>query len=279
MLRWKNRLSHNRIFTALLRADSYFKDQVKLFRWCFRGWLTWDLYCLYTQFVPKASLLGKIVENPAFSVSAWDDKGDFLWWSNPATLNNSFGTCTLDYHYMTWFRADLEISKNTLLQNRVFYCTGQQLLLGRSQSSSLECSKCHPSYWKWSPRIWVRVTRGCCLPLGAIELQLAQTRALEVPWRSAGSWTISVGMSQAGWHLPSLLVRQTCQHAGHAAKGTGGLPWDGINKSVGVVGRSLLRVYLCGWSVRCRQSEFSMFFFAVPYFLISRRQTWVKHYV
>lgn len=63
---------------------------------------------------------------------------------------NSFGTCTLDYLYMIFFRADLEISKHKLFQNRAVYCMGQQLLLGCSQSSSLECSKCHPSYWKWS---------------------------------------------------------------------------------------------------------------------------------
>lgn len=49
--------------------------------------------------------------------------------------------------------------------------------------------------------------------------------------------------------------------------------WDIINKFVGLVGRPLLRVYLCGWSACCRQSEFGMFFFAVPYFVISRRQT------
>lgn len=49
--------------------------------------------------------------------------------------------------------------------------------------------------------------------------------------------------------------------------------WYAINKFVGAVGRPLLRVDLCGWSVCCRQSEFDMFFFAVSHFLISRRQT------
>lgn len=71
---------------------------------------------------------------------------------------------------MIWLRADLEISKNKLLQNKAVYCMGQQLLLGFSQSSCLECSKCHPSYWVWSlgPKdLGQGYQRGCFLLLGA----------------------------------------------------------------------------------------------------------------
>lgn len=119
-------------------------------------------------------------------------------------------------------------------------------------------------------------------------LLLALGCYLNCSWHRQGHWRCHGevlaaeqslwGCPRLGWHLPSLLLCQTCQHAGHAARGTGGLLWDVINKFVGLVGKPLLRVYLCGWSVCCIQSEFIMFFFAVPSFLISRRQTWVKHY-
>lgn len=161
----------------------------------------------------------------------------FFLIQQPSNTYQQFGTCTLDYHRMMWFRADLEISENKLFQNRAVW---EQF--GRSQSSSLEGSKCSKrSLGPWG--FGSGLPEATAGPLSCSWHRQGHWRCHGKRWQLNSLW----GMSQA-WvtsplspAMPDLSACRTpCQR--HI-----------INKSVGLVGSPLLEFIL--WMVCVLQTE------------------------
>lgn len=149
---------------------------------------------------------------------------------------------------MIWLRADPEISKNKLLQKQSILLHGAAAFAGilpKQLPGVLQVPSQLLGMIFGSQRFGSGLPERLLLALGHY-LNCSQHR--HGHWRGREEALAAErslwGRPRFGWHLPSLLVCQTCQHAGHAAKGTGGLLWDVINKFVGLVGRPLLE-FIC----------------------------------